>query len=152
VGFAVMDALGSWGTRSVGFAVMEGLAPLAGSDPCVGFAVMDALGSWGTRCVAVGVSPPPVFKGEDEADGTFCEGLTEREGEEDACEGRTEGDADGVGYGEGAVIFTHWPSGKLKYIGSKHGRISVTVPGGAQPKGSAGSAGLRTTTGKRPEH
>jgi hypothetical protein len=116
-----MDGLGSWGTRwvgfavieglaspsellrSVGFAVIEALASLPASDGCVGFAVMEGLispelvrsvgfavmeelGSWGTRCVmvALGVSPAPVFKGEDEALGL------------------TEGEAEGS-----AVIFTH---------------------------------------------
>lgn len=147
-GFAVMDGLNSPSEllRSVGFAVIEAaLASLPEPDGCegfavmeglispefvrsVGFAVMEGLGSWGTRCVivALGGSPAPVFKGEDEA-----LGLTD---------------------GDGAVIFTHCLSVKLKNIGSTHGRMSVAVPGGAQPKGNVRSSGLRTITGKRPEH
>ena len=40
-----MEALGSWGTRCVGFAVIEALASLAGSEAGVDFAVIVGLTS-----------------------------------------------------------------------------------------------------------
>lgn len=88
----------------------------------------------------VDISDTPL--GEADAD---VEGRTDTDADGEGAGGLPEGDAEGEG--EGTVIFTHLPSGKLKYMGDTHGAMFVAVPGSAQPNGSAASFGFDTITG-----